>query len=42
MAVCNVCSVTVDNSGIVVNCGVNYSSTHLILNLENVSNGFKQ
>ena len=41
VAVCNVCSVTVENSGIVVNCGVNYSSTHLIANLENESNGLK-
>ena len=41
VAVCNVGTVTVDNSGIVVNCGVNYSSTHLIANLENGSNGLK-
>ena len=41
VAVCNVGSVTVDNYGIVVNCGVNYSSTHLIANLENGSNGLK-
>ena len=41
VAVCNVGSVTVDNSGIVVNCGVNYSSTHLIANLESKTKGLK-